>query len=257
MIISRVEDLVAIASAATAEDLWRHLLAYPTLRAEREDFEAIVVFRRLHKEDTRDAARTAALLCTDHRWRNAAMRLIVHIDATELLATSELDDLAGAFFGDDFYRWTLPRPWLHDGTIHAPAGRRDDTFVVERLIPPSLRRWAAGRITRSDPSRSAEVIERVAELDAHSGDALMTGLLDACNSWPPDARAAMVELGCAWSNGTVRLAALRLLADVDPDDAVRRAAADPSAKVRDHAAGFQRLPVSLAEPVSPQQSLLA
>lgn len=148
--------------------LWCHLLAYPTLRAERDDFEAIVVFRRLHKEDTRDAA----------------------------------------------------------------------------------------RIARSDPSRSVEVIERVAALDARSGDALMTGLLDVCNSWPLQARAAMVELGCAWSNGNVRLAALRVLADTDPDDAVRRAAADPSAKVRDHAAGFQRLPISLAEPAS-QQSLFA
>jgi hypothetical protein len=185
------------------------------------------------------------------------MRLIMHIDATGLLATSELDDLADAFLRDDIYPWTIPRSWLHDGTIHAPAGRHDDTVVVERLTPPSLRRWSAGRITRSDPSRSVEVIERKAELDARSGDALMTGLLDACNSWPPVARAAMVELGCAWSNGNVRLAALRILADVDPDDATRRAAADPSAKVRAHAAAFQRLPVSLTEPVSPQQSLFA
>lgn len=103
MIINRVEDLVAIATAATPENLWRHLLAYPTLRSERDDFEAIVVFRRLHKEDTGDAARTAALLCTDHRWRNAALRLIVHIDATGLLATSELDDLADAFMLDNTY----------------------------------------------------------------------------------------------------------------------------------------------------------
>lgn len=224
---------------------------------ERDDFEAIVVFRRLHKEDTRDAARTAALLCTDHRWRNAALRLIVHIDATELVAASELDDLADACLSDHVYPWTLPRSWLHDGTIDIPAGRHDDTVVVERLIPPSLRRWAAARIARSDPGRSVAVIERVAEIDARSGDALITGLLDVCDSWPPAARAAMVELGCAWSNGNVRLAALRVLADVDPDEAVRRAAADSSAKVRGHAAGFKRLPVSRAEPASPQPSLFA
>lgn len=255
--ISRVEDLVAIARAATPEDLWRHLLAYPTLRAERDDSEAIEVFQRLHNDETRDVARTAALLCTDHRWRNAAMTLIVHIEATGLLATVELDDLADAFLRDDLYRWTLPSSWLYDGTIHAPAGRHDDTVVVERLIPPSLRRWAAARIARSDQSRSVEVIERVAELDARSGDPLMTGLLDACNSWPLEARAAMVELGCAWSNGNVRLAALRVLADVDPDEAARRAAADSSAKVRGHAVGFDCLPVSLAEPAPPQHSLFA
>lgn len=257
MIISRVEDLVAIARATTPENLWRHLLAYPTLRAERDDFEAIVVFRRLHKEETRDAARTAALLCTDYRWRNAAMRLIVHIEATEALTTGELDDLADAFLWDDVYRWTLPRSWLYDGTIHATAGHHDDTVEVERLIPPSLRRWAAGRIARSDPSRSVEVIQRTAELDTRGGDSVITGLLDVCNSWQRDARAAMVDLGCAWSNGNVRLAALRLLADIDPDDAARRAAADPSAKVRGHAAGFQRLRIVLSEPTSPQRSLFA
>ncbi len=260
MIIRRLEDLAAIAEAKTPDDLWRHLIRYPTLRAERNDFEAIAVFRRLHGDGDSDAARTAALLFTDHRWRKAATTLIARIADSELVSPAELDDLADGFLWEDQYPWPVPRRWTRDGSVRAPArhGRRAVDVVVERPIAPPLRRWAAARITTSAPHRSTDVLERVTSLDAHSGDAVMTGLLDACRAWPDHARAAMIERGCAWSNGSVRLAALHLLADTDPEDAARRAAADPSAKVRDRAVRFQRLPIAMPAPdPSPQRSLFA
>jgi hypothetical protein len=43
----------------------------------------------------------------------------------------------------------------------------------------------------------------------------------------------LVELGCAWSSGSVRLRAIKLLADLDWDAALERALDDASATVRD------------------------
>lgn len=95
-----------------------------------------------------------------------------------------------------------------------------------------MRRWGACRIASFDSGRSPEIIARVTELDARAGDAIMTGLLDATATNPPDTRGALVELGCQWSNGSVRLRALKLVAEADPGTAIGRERRDPSETVR-------------------------
>jgi len=104
--------------------------------------------------------------------------------------------------------------------------------VIDRMVPPPLRRWAAARVVTRDPRRAADVLVRIGEMEAGAGDATMAGLLDAAVSLPPEARVAMTELGCAWTNGTVRLRALKLVAETDREAALRGAAADASATVR-------------------------
>ncbi len=50
MILDPLEDLAAVCGAATPAALWRYLVTTPTSRAEPNDFEALVAFKRLHSQ---------------------------------------------------------------------------------------------------------------------------------------------------------------------------------------------------------------
>ena len=78
-------------------------------------------------------------------------------------------------------------------------------------------------------------------LDSRAGDAAMTGLLDAAAAFADEAGDALVELGCQWPNGSVRLRALQLLARQDPERAATMASDDMSEVVR-HRAGHLQAP---------------
>jgi hypothetical protein len=60
----------------------------------------------------------------------------------------------------------------------------------------------------------------------------MAGLIDAAEVFPDDARALIVELGCQWTSGVVRLRALQLLSASDRDHAFSLASGDPNQLVR-------------------------
>lgn len=232
---SRLEDLLAISSAPTADHLWRYLLSHPTARATTNAFEAMIAFRTLHKSGEGDAVRTAGLLCTDGRWRRVTASLIADIEDAGILGEADLDQLGDGFLCADRYPWPVPARWLHDGTVSRPGRARSaraGEVVIERAIAAPLRRWAAARIARRRADRGAEVLARAQELDARAGDATLCGLLDACDGFPAEVRDALVALGCAWPNGDVRLRALQLYAAVDRTAAMERARHDPSAKVR-------------------------
>ncbi len=83
-----------------------------------------------------------------------------------------------------------------DGTVRLRPKRRPQptAAVLDRDIPPPLRRWAADRITRRDPGRSPDVLVRVQTVHARAADAAMSGLLDAGQSLPDEARSALVAL---------------------------------------------------------------
>jgi hypothetical protein len=231
---STLEDLAAIVGAATPDRLWRHLVRLPSVKAHPNDFEAMVAFRQLHKDGAGDALRTAGLLCTDARWRRVTSTLIVRLEESGILSDPQLDTLAAAFLWEDNYSWSVPAGWLRDGTVRVPHHRRDrrQVVVVDRTIPPPLRRWAAARIAGRRPDRSAAVLARVQGLEARASDAAMTGLLDACPAFPGDAHDAVIKLGCSWPGGSVRLRALQLLARDDLDMAVELATHDASSKVQ-------------------------
>jgi hypothetical protein len=86
------------------------------------------------------------------------------------------------------------------------------------------------------------VLARVETLNARGGDAVMQGLLDANKVFPEEAREALVELGCQWPKGTVRLQALRLLSAREPGRALSLALTDLSDLVRRHAGRLQPSP---------------
>ena len=198
-------------------------------------FEAVCAFQRLHRDRPAHALRTAQLICTDLRWRRVTAPLIVDIEQSGILDERGLDQLADGFLWEDKLAWPVPEQWLRDGTVRVGRKRPKPgrtAVVIDRIIPPPLRRRAAARVVRREPSRAAEVLVRIDGMDAGAGEATMAGLLDAAVSLPREARVELTELGCAWPNGTVRLRALELLAETDREAALRGAAADDSATVR-------------------------
>ncbi len=235
MIFPWLEDSARVSGAATPDSLWRYLAGNVHLRAMPNTFEAVCAFQRLHRDRPAHALRTAQLICTDLRWRRVTAPLIVDIEQSGILDDRALDQLADGFLWEGQLGWPVPEQWLREGTVRVRRGAHKavrTAVVVDRMVPPPLRRWAAARVVTRDPRRAADVLVRIGEMEAGDGDPTMTGLLDAAISLPPEARVAMTELGCAWTNGTVRLRALKLLAETDRETALRGAAADASATVR-------------------------
>lgn len=234
MIRSSLEDAARIHAAATPDTLWRYLAVNIHARAMPNTFEAMCAFLRLHRDHSANALRTAQLICTDLRWRRVTAPLIVDIAQSGILDEQALDQLADGFLWDDELAWHVPEQWLRDGTVRIPHKRRQPgrIVVVDRPIRPPLRRWAAARVVAREPRTAVDVLARVAEMDARSGDAAMAGILDGAGALPPEGRDALTDLGCAWPSGTVRLRALKLLAETDEQAALRHAAHDASETIR-------------------------
>lgn len=249
MIVPRLEDLAAICGAETPEELWLFLVARPTLRAFPNDFDAVAAFTILHRDATPEAVRTAGLLCTDLRWRRCTTTLIERVEDSGILTATELDELSEAWLSEDRYYWPVPQGWLRQNRKLGGKARRHrpERVSIERHIWPPLRRWSARRIATENPGRSGEVLERIAVLDSRAGDAAMTGLLDAAGGMADDARDALVELGCKWSNGSVRLRALQLLARQDPDRVAFMASNDRSEIIRRRAGRLHQIPVTAGD----------
>lgn len=245
MIPSVPEDVVAILTAATPDELWRWLVLHPHLRAFPNPTDAVAALRRLHRSRPDGAAQTAGLLCTDHRWRRVTAPLVAAVEQSGLLTDAELDELADGFLWSDRYRWPVPDSWIRDRTVtlDGPALPPGTPPGLERLIAPPLRRWAAARVARADPSCSHDILNRAGELDARAGDAIFAGLLDAADHYSSDVRDVLIDLGCSWPGAPARLRALQLLAVRDGDHAAaRRAMRDPNGRIRAWAASLDRQP---------------
>jgi len=254
MIPSVPEDVVAILTAATPDELWRWLVLHPHLRAFPNPTDAVAALRRLHRGRPDGAVRTAGLLCTDHRWRRVTAPLIAAVEQSGLLADAELDELADGFLWSDQYRWPVPEVWIRDRTVtlDGPALPPGIPLHLERLIAPPLRRWAAARVAGRHLSRSHDILNRVGGLDARAGDAVLTRLLDVADRYSDDVRDVLIDLGCSWPGASARLRALQLLAARDGAQAAARCAAgDPNGRIRAWAASLGRQPPLPAPPAPP------
>jgi AAA ATPase domain len=123
----------------------------------------------------------------------------------------------------------------------ARAGRAGVVFVEGEA--GSGKTALIRRIATANPGRSGDVLERVVVLDSRAGDAAMTGLLDAADRFADEARDVLVELGCQWPSGSVRLRALQLLSVRDGERAAIMAENDVSEVVRRRAGRLQARPV--------------
>ena len=185
--------------------------------------EPYLLFIRFHRHDSTNADMTAALLCTDYRWRNAAHHLIARLTASGVLDGGQLDELAD-WFSTEAFEISLET---------SDTGHRDRASIVQRPIWPPLRRWAAQHEVARHPERWRDVIKASTALPARDAAATVAGVMDAADHVPPGQHAELAEVGLNHGSGVVRLTALPILAATSGTDAaIAVAQRDPSAKVR-------------------------
>lgn len=239
-----LEDLIALHTAASVEDLWRTLILGPGLRYGQL-FEAVGLLQRHHGNGEPDALDTALLLCTDRRWDGESGRLVTALVETGILGDADIGELIECFLWSDRYRVAYPAAWVSPEWIEIDLGNGpeaggsrlvhidpDSPVPVERPIVPPLRRWAAAADLRRDPRKLTALTGRALELDSRHGAAVMAGILDAIDVLDRGSARQVIERGLGWPRGSVRVQALDLLAAFDAELARARAAVDPDAKVR-------------------------
>jgi hypothetical protein len=218
---SPLDDLVSLHNAEDADELRRRLILFAAAPGNSADaFEPWSLLHATHKDKPDGAVATALLLLTDRRSRNATGRLIHRIEESDLLPPDHLDLLARTFLAaDPQVYWEVPADWFggpaividfdQDGTSdEVPAGDEldddveDRPVVVARDVRPPLRRWAAGRTLRAEPSSWGALTKRARELDARSAAAVMRGILDSIDVLAP--RVADFVLGIAKAGLTAR-----------------------------------------------------
>jgi hypothetical protein len=220
---SWAETFESLQSASTVEELWAVLIQWHGIRASSVWEEPYMLFMRFHRHDSTNADMTAALLCTDHRWRNAAHHLITRLSDSGVLDGEQRDELADWFSGEAF----------EISLENSDDQRRDPASVVSRPIWPPLRRWAAKHLVERQPEHWFDVVEESAALPARDAAATVIGVLDAAHHVAPEQHAALAEIGLDHGSGTVRLATLPIFAATSGTDAaIAVARRDPSAKVR-------------------------
>ena len=128
---------------------------------------------------------------------------------------------------------TVTKIDLHDGTGRTYTVT-EDTPAQHHVRPePPLRRWAARQALQSGPARLTELLSAAEQFEPRHRDAAIHGLLDAADVLDEPARRTVVDRGLRAAHGSVRIAALELLCELDGAEPARRlAAADPNAQVR-------------------------
>ncbi len=223
---SPLGELIGLMEAASLDDLYRRLVLWPRARRNSWDaFEPWCIFHRFHEHDQEGAATTAVLLVTDGRWASAAGRLMARIATSGLVPAEDLDLLAETFVsaGKRVF-WEAPGEWFSGGTVIAlepegpavvdlpPPDEDEGPCVVPREVWPPLRRWAAARLSRSDPGRWSALVQRARELDSRGGAAVMRGVLDSVDGMEPEVRRVVLDLAAGWPNKGVREAVTDKLA---------------------------------------------
>jgi hypothetical protein len=250
--------------AECADDLRRVLVLHPPIRQSTDAGEALWLLEKFRATEPDTIVQTAVLLLTDPRWKGACGQVVRGIESRDLLEDAHLDLLARTFLAaDDAVYWTMPDQWFEGGAVIVldDEGRvqgidsdevdRDDIdpdeaetdavdsgpTVARREVHRPLRRWAAERVVRGDPSFWPGVMKRSDELGGRRGAFVALGLLDALDVLPDATQNLLVERATRAPDQAVRLAGYeRLAVRVGADIARERAKRDPSAKVRAWAA---------------------
>jgi hypothetical protein len=214
-------------SGSDAGELRRRLLCFTNWGGNKADaFEPWCLFHRVHADEPEGAVTTALLLLTDRRWCHATGRLVRRIEDSGLVPDDQLALLAQTFLaaGAQVY-WEAPADWFDGLAIVLDAddpdaadvfgdeesGDPDDGPVVfAREVRPPLRRWAAGRAVRADPSCWGALVQRARQADPRGGAAIVHGLLDSIDLLVPAARDVVLGLAENWPHRKVREAATAL-----------------------------------------------
>jgi hypothetical protein len=272
--------------AESADDLRRVLVLHPPIRLSTAAGEALGLLEKFRATEPDTIVQTAVLLLTDRRWKGTCGQVIRGIESRDLLEDEDLDLLATTFLAaDDAVYWAVPDEWFEGGAVIVldEAGDVDpdeaetdevetdevETDEVEtdevdsgktvarREVQPPLRRWAAERVVRGDPSFWPGVMQRSDELGGRRGAFVALGLLDALDVLPDATQGLLVEKAARARDQAVRLAGYeRLAVRAGADVARERAKRDPSAKVRAWATKAASEPANDATAAGGEQSSL-
>jgi len=203
--------------------------------------EAVGLLRDLPDDDTVPTVLVALLLCTCRRWDRVTAKLIAGIEECGVLTGPDLDELAESLIGDKV-TIVFPLAWISERWVEFDtAGGPPKTVEVgaeatahdERPVEPPLRRWGAARVLSNDPARLEDLLARADGLPPRHRDALLHGLLDACDGLEIEQRRLVVRRALCSGIARVRRAALDRLCELDgPRVAQRRARSDPDRTVR-------------------------
>jgi len=208
--------MVAPHHAETAQDLWQVLLTSRP-RGDTVPLGVASLLTKHHGQGQPRALATALLVCTCRRWERCAGALIRDIVDEGVLSEGDLDRLARLFLLGD----TIP--------FRKPGGRR----TVQLQVHTPLQRWAAGYLLRRWPERFTSLLDQARSSKAATGSAMVNGMLDSIGALGPDEAALLLDFRLVWSLGSVRPHALEIfVAQGGVEEAARRAATDPDAKMR-------------------------
>ena len=231
-----------VAAIDDADELCRLLLGNPAgWGRSTRPAEAVELLTRVHGTGELPFTLAVVLVCTCRRWDRVTAKLIAAIHDRRLLENAELDELANVFLAEDHaisypLAWASPQ-WLeidlHDGTGRTYTVTKD-TLAQHHVRPePPLRRWAARHALHTRPERLTELLSTAEQLEPRHRDAAIHGLLDTADMLDEPARRTLIDRGLHAAHGSVRIAALELLCELDgPEPARHLAAADPNAQVR-------------------------
>jgi len=263
------DPLEELAAAVDADELCRLLVeSAGGWGGSKRHQEAVELLEAVHGTGELGNGFLALLLCTCSRWDRVTARLIAALEESDLLTGAELDELAESFLVDELTvecspEWLWPDPagpepgdeigevLVAGGEIVIPDGDSqivitvddDLPFVSRRRPEPPLRRWAAARVLRTDPTGLDELVGLANRLAPAHRAALLQGLLDGASGLAEPDRRRLVRLGLGATTTSARGRALDVLCDLDgPDAALRRAREDGNEQVRKwHPAAAQPL----------------
>ncbi len=237
------ETFLDLHSASTLDELWSTLLAWHGIGSSTQWEEPFILFRRFHADNPDGAIVTAALLCTDLRWRKASHHLVVRLVESRVLTDADQHQLAewfvAASLAVEIAAQTFDGPEValagepHGGDVDRPprtdeGSEISEIVVMSRGIWPPLRRWAAARLVREDPGRWRGLLDSTTDLSSGDAAALAAGVMDAAEHIPGDERSLAAAAGLDSGSGIVRLAALPALAALEgPDAALARVCSRP------------------------------
>ncbi|MGH8300181.1 MAG: hypothetical protein ACRET5_01790 [Steroidobacteraceae bacterium] len=231
-----------LAGVPDADELCRLLLGNRGgWRRSTRHAEAIELLTRVRDTGKLPFSLAVILVCTCRRWDRVTAKLIASIQDSGLLDDAELDELAEAFLAHDHVisyplAWACPQ-WLQVD-LHDATGRiytvTENTPAQHHVRPePPLRRWAARQALHTRPARLQELLSSAERFKPRHRDAAINGLLDAADRLDEPARRTLIKHGLRAAQGSVRIAALEQLCELDGPDAARAlAATDPNAQVR-------------------------
>ncbi len=199
------------------------LLSWHGIRSSTQWDEAYGLFHKFHADEPDYAVLTAALLCTDHRWRKASHHLIVRIVDSGVLGDADVQQLAEWFAIPDGFQVDTEMPDDVDTEVELEAGGPDvdhpqdageepRMVTLKRSIWPPLRRWAAARLVVHDPSRWRSLLDAADAMASRDGAAVAAGVMDAAPHIRLQERSEAVEAGLRSGSGigsTRRTASVR------------------------------------------------